>query len=584
MGVKYDFIDKILEQHQLAMPDLKVLRPDYEHYKTFLYQHSGKVVANVEGIPSVKNANSKLAADKHLAFFQHAGRETFDLLVTPEYSCPLSAVHDFVKSADFDHPGSLMVIGCESSTLNELENFSNDLNSDSLVVLMESDVFASKENKFVDPVAYVFVTKKAGQDKYIRVVLFQFKTYPMGATPIENEFMAFGTKRYIFRNDEESIYLATIICSEGLNIDLETDLRQFIDKPYLLLHPQLNLSPRTANLKQYRTNFFNNCAQDTSVEILCYNWAKDSAIDGEVLTYAHSAIYTKTRKILIDDHRINRNDKLGLYYNNWKNAKSSILIFDENEAVFCFLNSKVSKRRLNVQNQARYGPKMLERLVWEGKWVVVDNTLNQSLVEYCRKMGGDFEYFFNENMSFINRERLLSITVGEISGKEWVSPDKNEFFKISDDEYSRRINFFQDPDTKDLKIGWLNKYATFSTSLIKNVDWMPRNGFFQDLISDCKIHYSSPNYNYNVVGVNGLPACIVYAGVTDPSKVEELRALMLKSHPDDNTFPNRLLIVYHYFGDREVDPKPPVPNFSPTAPSFSTNNNDNPTAINRTKE
>jgi hypothetical protein len=60
---------------------------------------------------------------KHLAFFEHAARETFDLLVTPEYSCPLSALQDFVKSAVFDQPGSLMVVGCESSTLNELENF-----------------------------------------------------------------------------------------------------------------------------------------------------------------------------------------------------------------------------------------------------------------------------------------------------------------------------------------------------------------------------------------------------------------------------------------------------------------------------
>ncbi|WP_342327658.1 hypothetical protein [Pedobacter sp. FW305-3-2-15-E-R2A2] len=579
MGVKYDFIDKILEQHQLVTPDLRVLRPDYEHYKAFVYQHSGEVVVNVTGTPSVKNADAKLAAEKHLAFFEHATRETFDLLVTPEYSCPLSALQDFVKSAGFDQPGSLMVVGCESSTLNELENFRNDLNSDTLVVLMESEVFASKENKFVDPVAYVFVTKKAGQDQYIRVVLFQFKTYPMGATPVENEFMAFGTKRYILRNDEESIYLATIICSEGLEIDLERDLRQFIDKPYLLLHPQLNLSPRTANLKRYRTNFFNSCSEDTSVEIFCYNWAKGSTIDGNVLTYAHSAIYTKTRKILIDDQRINGNDKLGLYYNHWKNAKSSILIFDENEAVFCFSNSKVSKRRLNVQNQARYGPKMLERLVWEDKWVVVDNSLIQSLVEYCREIDGDFEYFFNENMSFIDRERLLSITVGKISGKEWTSPDGNKFFEISDDEHSNRISLFQDPDTQISKTGLLNMYAAFSTKLMKTVDWIPENGFFQDLISDRKIHYSYPNYHYNVVGANGLPACIVYAGDIHPLKVGELRAMMLKSHPDDNTFPNRLLIVYNHKGDRAVDPEKVAP-----SPSYSTNNNDNPTAINKTKE
>jgi hypothetical protein len=122
---------------------------------------------------------------------------------------------------------------------------------------------------------------------------------------------------------------------------------------------------------------------------------------------------------------------------------------------------------------------MLERLVWEDKWVVVDDSLIQSLVEYCREIGGDFEYFFNENMSFINRERLLSITVGQISEKEWTSPDKNEFFAISDDEHSHRISFFHDPKTKNLKIGWLNKYATFSTKLVNSVDWIPENGFFK---------------------------------------------------------------------------------------------------------
>ncbi len=577
MGVKYDFIDELFRDNELALPDLKVLRPDHNHYKTFIYQCKGEIIVTGKGVPSIKNANSDLAAEKHLAFFNHAAAELYDLLLTPEYSCPLFALKDFVVSASFSSINSLMVVGCESATFEELDGFRRDLNSDSLVVLMESEVFASREIKFVDPIAYVFKTKKANENKYVGVILFQFKTFPMGATPIEAEYMAFGTRRYIIRNNEESICLATIICSEGLNVDLKTDLRELSYKPYLLLHPQLNLSPRTANLKRYRTNFFNTCAENTCVEIFCYNWAKDSIVDGKVLTYPHSAIYTKTSKILIDDQRINTNDSKGLFYNYWKNAKASILIFDENEALFCFSNCKASKMQLPVQSHARYGPKMLERLIWTNEWVASGISLNQSLLECCQQIGGDFEYFFSDELSFIDRERLMSITAGKISGKDWPQPNKNDLFEIADDEFCNRIGFFQDPLTQSLKTSLLNMYATFSTHLVNTVEWIPKNSFFDDLISNRKIRYESPDYNYNVVGANGLPACFIYIAANDPSKARELRALMLKAHPEDNTFPQRLLIVYDHLGEKKVDCESEVPR-------FSTNNNENPTAINKTKE
>lgn len=576
MGVKYQYIDRFLEDRGLKMPQLNVLTPDHEHYTAILYQHKGDLTVTTGNTPSIRNRDQSLASKKHIGFFEIALQTKSDLILNPEYACPLNALGSLLEKGLFPEEKCLMVLCCESITSSELKDFIECHQSVDTQFLIEERALNTPSYQFLDPVIYLFNTRRSTDNKLIKILTFQFKTYYMGATHIESEFMALGTARYIIRNNEESIYLATIICSESLQIDLENDLRQFRDKPYLLVHPQLNNSPRGESLKHYRTKFFSNSSEDIEKDIICLNWAKESMINDITLSYSHSAIYTKAKKILIDDERITQNDKFGLYYNCWKIAHASVLVFDEKEAIFQFENTKTSKRSLNVQNQARFGPVMRNRWYWDEKWTDKPQNLQQELGKCCLDIGGDFDLLLSSELDSINRERLLSLATGNVHTSKWTSPDGNKFFEMGNDEHSYRINVFQDPVTKKQKIEWLNKYATLATSLIRKDELIPQASFLKDLIDSRELSYQRHALNYNLNSSTDVPACMVYVGDSDPIRVRELRATLLYSFPNDNVYSQRLLIIYQHLGELKVD-------YDDRSPKIAENNNHNPVSINKTK-
>ncbi|MFA6150526.1 MAG: hypothetical protein WC716_04330 [Chitinophagaceae bacterium] len=571
MPVRYEFIDNILADKGLNNPNLNVLVADQHLYKTMLYQHKGDLTATEIGRKFIGNIDQNTAGEKFDSFFKLAMAEGADLIMTPEYSCPIICLSNCLKNNVLPAENHIWVIGCESLSPQEFREFIE--NNNNVVIISESDAATSHEDKLLDPIVYLFKTTEAASGEVKTVLLFQFKTFPMGGTPIEAANLLFGTRRFIFRNDEDSIYLATINCSESLEIDLVGNLRQFVHHPYLLLHPQMNTSPRTNALKNYRTQFFNSCELDVEKEVISLNWATGSDAAGTKINYGNSAIYTKAQKISTTDNRVTNNDNLGLYYNDWVNAKASILVFDDGEAIFYFENAKVSRRTLPVQNQGRHGPKMLKRFIWDNGWKNLSVSLNQDFAKMCLKIGGDFNVFLSPALQWVSKERLLSLSVGEIDGNKLKSAFPSKLFSIADNEESNRLTVFQDPATQENKRLLLNKYASLVNLISAGNNLIPTDSHMIDMVGKLEISYNENDHFYNINGPSGIPSCIVYLGDSDDAKVSELEATLI-SLSNDNNLPNRLLILYNHLG---VSKK----NYKKSAPVVNAPNNSSRIGINK---
>lgn len=572
MPDKYEYIDTILTANGLVNPRLNVLVPNHELYSTMMYQHQGHLVVVTEGDKFIGNDDHDAAVAKHLAFFKLVSQQAADLAMTPEYSCPSEVLDTCLASGIFPAKGKLWGIGCESLRPAQLRDFIAANHAADTFILAEEPAVESEQDKLLDPFVYLFLTNTAAGAP-VRVVLFQFKRFPMGATDVEALNLQFGTRRFVLRNNEDSIYLATILCSESLDIDLVRDLRQFVHKPYLLLHPQMNKGARTDAFKNYRTHFYNTSAEDAEKDMLCLNWAGGSQIAGTDIGYGNTAFYTKAKKVVIGDQRISSNDELGLFYNCWSNARASILVFSQQEAVYQFENSKTSKGDLPVQNQGRFGPQMLQRYIWDAAWTAAPMAADATLVSTCAEIGGDFSRLMAPGLSSVNKERLLSLSVGEIPSPEWMNPSGSSLFTIGNNEESNRLLVFQDPLTRTVKMRWLNRYATL-VNYLGFEDLIPADSHLTDLAGGVTIHYAAPNLHYNVTGPSDMPACIVYAGDIDPALVRALKANLLGAVPKDNKYRVRLMVLYHHLGVL-------CKNYEALAPTAAGNNNENPIAFNK---
>ena len=580
MAVKFEHIDNFLRDKGLQNPNLKALVADAGLYKTIAYQHKGEVEASIDVEMFIRNRERELAISKFYSFFDNALQEKVELAITPEYSCPWESIGKLLENNKLPDVGNIWVIGCESATPEEFRQFVHKYENDSIAMIYEDEASGSEEKKFLDPIIYFFKTKVIGSDTYRNVLVFQFKTHPMGAAfKYEADNMLRGSKRYIIRNGVSSIWLITIICSESLAFNARQDELDFDNHPYLILHLQLNLSPRTTNFIEYRTTLYNR-SKDPVKDLICLNWAKGSDLLGAVINSSNSSIYIKSDAVTkeIEEAKICLNDNLGLYYHFWKDGKTGIFIFNYNESIFLFENFKASQRSEAAQlDRARRGPKMLKTFRWSNNnWSSTERVQNSELIHSCKEMGGEFDFLLDNDLTSINRERLLSLSTGKINSSHWTHPTENSLFKISNDERSNRITLFQDPETKKKKEALLSQFNSLAHQF-QNPDNIPDDSQMTDLKDGCQFRYQEGKLSYNVVGNKDIPACLVWAGDMPLRRARQLKDDIINSIKDENTNKTkRILIWYNHGGLKAI--------FDFTAPKNNDNPNQSPTSYKKTFE
>lgn len=445
-------IDDVLSTLNLSIVPIAFLVPNEREYDVLMLQHKDNVVVNETFI---RNENTDLTNNKFNSFFQLADDSKPDLLITPEYSCPWQVLINKLNNGVQPDEGKLWIVGCESITPSELDDYKS--NNQSLTFIYET-VNIIDGKKFYDPVCIILWARaQNGQSRL--VIAVQFKTQPMADRVYEHEhkYLIEGTTRYIIRNDDNSIRISAIICSDALSYDLERDLAQWNSHPYLIVHPQLNYKPRHNSFRSYRDKWINRDLRE--MEVICLNWAKGFRIGQNLPSdYGASSIFVKSDDIDISDSTINEHHRKGCYYAHSKEGYFSYYQFCYEEMVFKIRCRKINQRLVAAPLQLpRSGPKLISSYKWNNgssQWEE-GIPVEDGFCSCCQHNQCSIELLTNDTLSPLDKERLLCLCSGHIqkgkNGKYWHDVEILPSFVLSNGEISNRLIFTDDPDSDSVK-------------------------------------------------------------------------------------------------------------------------------------
>lgn len=510
-------IDVCLTERNLKNPQLDVLKPDANFYDALLLQPKGEIEATDRYIKGSSDAYE----EKFQKFIGISTRKNVKLAITPEYSCPWSLIEKIVSEDLFPGENSLWVLGCQSITKDDLRNIPKN---STVEVIFEKDVFNSAGN-FLDPVCYLFKTRD-NSNKLRRVLLIQFKTIPMGNLQnfLERDNIIQGSKVYVLRNGPNSINLATFICSDLLDFN-EGIFDDYVYLPCVFIHLQLTDHPRHQDIREYRSCFFKK--KDGNKEVICLNWAKGTRIaTAREISFSGSALYVKTDELRRNDNIVNKNHMRGLYYTYWSNRYSHNYYLNCYEGVYYFKSTKACQVLSSASRSKRTGPEAKEVYNWNNSlndWEL--STPDDGLTGLCDELNCNVPSLINNDLSPLEKERLLTLSCGKISGKRdgkgnWHDLKQLEFFKVNDSEIIRRITFAHDdaPEAEEYRNEIVLRFSELNRTIIRNPGNLP--DCVKDLRDNSHIGYFSREntikYNCNLFPVNGgsrnAPATVAFLG------------------------------------------------------------------------
>lgn len=514
----FELVETLLANKNLRNPQLDILKTDANLYDTLIIQPKGEIEATDQYV----KGNSDGYDEKFRKFINIARSKNVSLAITPEYSCPWGLIEEIVRDNLLPSENNLWVLGCQSITKGNLRNISQNTSID---VIFDEGVLESSGN-FLNPACYFFKTRN-NTGALRGVLLIQFKVNAMGNLHdfLERNNIIRGNKIYVLRNDSTSINLATFICSDLLDFN-ESDFDNYIYLPCIFIHLQLNDNPRHQDIREYRRCFFSK-KDEINKEVICLNWAKGTRISSDLeISFSGSALYAKTEEINRGDSAINNNHKNGLYYTHWSNCHSHNFYFNCNEGVYYFRNTKVSQRSSAASRSKRTGPEAMEVYNWDNSlndWVLL--TPDDGLTGLCNELSCDIPGLVNNDLSPLEKERLLTLSCGKISfqsdGKSnWHDLKQLDFMKVADAEIIKRITFAHDDtsEAKDHRHEVILRFSVLNKTIITNPDNFP--DCLKDLRNNSHIGYFSTDstikYNCNLFPKNGgsrnAPATVAFLG------------------------------------------------------------------------
>ncbi|MFX0198388.1 MAG: hypothetical protein ACFFCW_19895 [Candidatus Hodarchaeota archaeon] len=543
-------IDDELSNRSLSIIPLNILHPDERLYNLLLIQPGENVAVSSE---FVRNENPQSTKWKYTYFLRLARSSDVDLALSPEYSCPWEVIEELIENEEIPNPGKIWVLGCESIKPDELDDLAQRCEG---VVWIYERENRDQDRKFLDPVCYIFrAVDSDGNSRIVFVVQFKGQAMADPKYNLERDNLMTGTKRYILRNDEDSIHLTTLICSDAL-VFSTNGLPRPLHTPYIIPHLQLNLDPRNPPFKFYRQEAY--IQNRDKQEFVCINWAKGFKLaDQDPSPFGGSAFYMKSEKLTLNDDRINANHQKGLYYTKCPCLRSHTYFFNYAEHVFLLRTTKPSQALAPGVLQRRTGPEMLKIYGWDAgtnSWVENDIS-NDGFCELCLGLGNNFEPLADAEMSPLNKERLLTLSNGVVQGssrKTWFIPNQLKFFEIGEDEVVRRMTFVQDPceDAKNERFRYLGNYARLRNEILPDPTNFPE--CIRDLAGDWTIKYpcGDRGYEYNLCKTDGSGrATVAFLGncsSTDPDRVFDRLASVLQDEQ------RRLVVWYEHAGNIHI--------------------------------
>jgi len=545
-------IAEILQNNNLGKPQLNALIPNVNNYKTFLLQPHGEIEANSEG---VFNKNKEIAKQQFSSFLNEALKNDSDLVITPEYSLPWEVLIDSLNNEIKPKEGKIWVLGCESIKYSQLAEISHRISAKAKLL---HEPLEADNDRYVDPLAYIFTAPSliAGEGSKL-VVVIQFKTHPMGDNDhFEINGLQLGNHIYKFGGDAGQLSLISFICSDAFNIN-DAHANEIYDRS-LIIHIQLNPSPRHTQYRQYRDKLFNYANDET--ELICVNWASNvHEWQGEAckqwMNISGSAWYSKSLKIDIRDNLLRDNHKKGLYYTWCKPLMTNVLFFNYAAGAYLLEATKVAHIGVPAAVSRRRGPQMSAVFLWdkaEESWVEKES-LDDGFSGLIPESGNAKDELYRISKSCpIEVERILALSEGNFDEyEEWYLVRKLDSFGIGLNEVVYRITFCQDTDktASSFRISRLRKCGAL-WEILKDDANLPQA--LADFKDGFNFKWSEDKPHQNAISSSGKSATLIYMGEGySKAKIESTTKNMSEmlsrsfSNPDDSHSAKQRLAVWY---------------------------------------
>ena len=524
----FKFIDDIIENLTL---NLEALTKDSNLYSTLLYQHRGTFASGAAIF-----GNETDCTNQFNSFFSLSKSENVSLALTPEYSCPWNSI-DWLLSDESRWPnvGKLWTICCESITPAEVNAFQAKFNKDRIQVVVDTTTFNNGNGLLLDPLCYVFKAQVNGVNKLL--VVMQFKTQHMGVweNNAEQAKYIWGNDIYILRNSVNSIYLFTNICSEAIEFKINEAFQEQVHNrwdhnPYIILNPQMNPQPTHDAFKNFRKSIFNYDLKD----IISLNWGGGTMFPGKVdplIPYSKSSVIIKSDQVeYTNEARFVNNHKKGLYY-ILRKPNIQVNYLHPKTDIFIISNHKPSAAGVNGALVRRIGPNVSKVFQWN------DGTGNFSELA---SVEDDFVSFLNSlhcanaichdvNVSFIDKERLVNLSSGQVKSKKedrrWHNIDKLESFSQDPDEVVKRFTYVHDDTGLKHRTEFVEVMDILNTQILPNGAFFPENlsSFIENCTEVMFFNNDGENFKYNLATIDGTrKATVAYIGRKDEAQAKRI--------------------------------------------------------------
>lgn len=518
-------VEQRLKREGLEPPRLNALQADDTLYTVLAHQPSGRIRIAPD---SIGNADFVKAKQRAAAFLQLAATTGSqpDVAVSPEYSVPWEALLEAIEQGVVPEEGKLWILGCESLTLGGLAPIRQRLGERAIVLDDDMSPGGRTTQQYRNSLVYVFLTKCSTDMSARLVLLVQYKTEPSGDPQnTEATGMLPGVYVYAFGTLPCEVRLITLICSDVFGF--RQDLIDQYYKGLLLLHIQLNNSPRHLLYKKYRQELF---AAAGETELLCLNWADNVVSVDENDANEHpwknicgSAWYLCSPETNLSDDAILENHRHGIYYTRHEPIRAHAFQFHYRPRVFLFQATKVFHHAIPKPRSMRTGPKALKTFVWaqdQNRWVqprTADELPDDGFCEQLNKVRAvgikldDLHDLYLTGPVAV--ERAMAITAGKFGvPADWHTPTRIDSMRLCEHEVVRRITVTQDPaaeavnfrDGRFALMGAVAELRASGYAWPSSVEAL-RKGF--------KFSWLPRFPNRNVVAEDGTLATVVHAGL-----------------------------------------------------------------------
>ena len=562
--MQFKYISEIFEGVSF---NLNVLKRETERYSMLVYQHEGELAATNERIGNASDVSSKLKS-----YFELLRSTNADLGITPEYSCPWDILVGIIKEKEqWPQEGKLWAIGLESLKKVDLESTVLGIGNDDVHLYFDREVLKDTK-RFVDPFVYLFRAKIHGEDKLL--IILQFKTHHMGTWGpgvIERDNMVKGREIYILRNDEESVNLLTVICSEAMNLyqNLDSAVKRrlrWADTPFLILNPQANPQPAHSDFIAFR----NNILTSERKEILGLNWNNLSKLGNTPLIQhnsSRSGFYVKSNEIDFNGiKRIRRNHKLGMYYFFFGKDRHAFLLNSTCNA-FLIENTSVNIIAGTGPQRRRDGPQVTNSYVFSNDKLEEVMEICDTHVSYMADLGIKTTALLNTEACILEKEMLACLCSADVDSRHhisWASVDKLQSLKILEAvEVNRRITVAEDLSNESVKArkDYLDAIEVLNNSILPDKVNLPRAlegikkkelivGFSNEMDGTVR-KIEQQGFRFNITTPEGeyVVATVCYIGTATQTEVGRAFNTLQNLFDIDSFNRDRVVIFYRFGGE-----------------------------------